>query len=191
MQGHGPSQKGPHSPTPMRDALLWTWYPAEIMEHIHKVMLRFLVAMLCVSGCALKKGPDNSNPSREGTLAEKNIYTTTDLEAAVSLFPSLKGIETLEMEQIVYGDSSSRRTIPGPSDYLYRGYITVSDEAAAEYAHDYVFSDAAPDVSFETIRERKGPWKYSYDFQKNHIKNGYFGDMWINGNTILFSIGTM
>ena len=64
-------KEGPHSPTPMRAALLWTWYPAGIMEHVYKVMLCFLVAMLCVSGCSLKKGPDNSNPSREGTLAEK------------------------------------------------------------------------------------------------------------------------
>ena len=168
-------------------------------DHIVKVrkpqkiygMIYILAVLLCIVGCTEKGKISNNYSSSEEASMKPNICTTTDLEVAVKLFPSLKGAESLEMEQLKYGGSSSPSLLPSPVDYQYRGYITLSNEAAAKYAHDYIFTDADPKVPFEAIKMRDGRWKYSYEFQKDIIKSGLVGDVWLDGNTILFSIGTM
>lgn len=154
-------------------------------------MIYILAVLLFITGCTARGRISNNNSYSEEASMKPNICTTTDLEVAVKLFPSLEGAESLEMEQLKYGGSSSPRLLPAPVDYQYRGYITLSDEAAAKYAHDYIFTDADPKVSFEAIKERDGRWKYSDEFQMEIIKSGLVGDVWLDGNTILFSIGTM
>ena len=143
---------------------------------------------LCITGCTVrgKAGDNDSSGGKEPV--KPDICTTTNINAAMQLFPSLEGVEAVEMEQLKYGGSSSPRSLPAPVDYQYRGYITLSDEAAEKYGHDYSFTDADPKVSFEVLKERNGHWKYSYEFQQKIIKSGLIGDVWLDGNILLFSI---
>lgn len=169
-------------------------------EHIAKVgnskksfimIYVLLVLMICITGCTVRGRISNNDSSVEEESMKPSISTTTNLEVVVKLFPNLEGAETIEMEQLKYGGSSSPRSLPAPVDYQYRGYITLTEEASTKYTQNYIFTDAEPKISFEAIKERKGQWKYSYDFQKEIIKSGLVGDVWLDGNTLLFSIGTM
>lgn len=55
----------------------------------------------------------------------------------------------------------------------------------------YLCTDAEPDISFEVLERREGQWRYSDEFQKDVLKEGLVGNVWLNGRTILFDIGTM
>ena len=161
------------------------------VSKITYLLVYILTITLCITGCTVRGGAGNNDSSNEGELMKPSICTTTDINAVVKLFPSLEGAESVEMEQLKYGGSSSPRSLPTPADYQYRGYITLSDEAAEKYGHDYSFTDANPKVSFEILKERNGHWKYSYKFKKKIIKSGLVGDVWLDGNILLFSVGTM
>ena len=114
---------------------------------------------------------------------------STDMDAIAKMFPSLEGALESEWEQIKLGGGDDR--VPGPTDYMYQGYIVLSDEAAQKYATSYKWSEAEPDVTFESIEKRDGAWKTSYDFCKDIIPGYYGGTVWIDGNVILFSITTI
>jgi hypothetical protein len=42
-----------------------------------------------------------------------------------------------------------------------------------------------------TLEKREGEWKYSHEFCKDMIKSGLVGNVWLDGSTLLFSVGTM
>ena len=121
---------------------------------------------------------------------DPKIVTSTDISTAESIFPALKGVEKVEVEELSYGGSSDRTGIPGPTDYLYRGYITLSDEAAEKYMEKYSFEEAEAEVPFKKISERPGHWMYSREFCMDIMPEGHTGDIWLSGDTLLFDMGT-
>ena len=123
-------------------------------------------------------------------LIKPSISKSTDLNMIEKLFPSLEGAVAIEMEQLKYGGSEDTETLPGTVDYKYRGYVTISDESAKQFETTYIFTETAPKVIFETINEREGNWRYSFDLCKNIIPEGYVGNVWMDGNTLLFEFGT-
>lgn len=143
-----------------------------------------MTGTLCVTGCSMSDSP-----------TEPTVTISTDTDVAARLLPGLEGIEAVEMEQHKYGGTESPWELPGPTDYRYMGYVTISAATADEYAQSYDFSDAMaqPDVPFATMKKRDGHWTYSYEFCKAVIKDGLVGDIWLDGSkrTIMFSIGSM
>lgn len=141
--------------------------------------LFILFAILCLTGCTAK-GNNDVKP-----------VMSEDPGAASRLFPALAGIESVEMEIQKYGGSHPRDALPSPTDYRYRGYITLSEAAADRYVGTYQFTDAEPDISFEVLERREGQWRYSDEFQKDVLNEGLVGNVWLSGRTLLFDIGTM
>lgn len=149
-------------------------------RNFHCMLAMVLIIMavsLCAGGCA----------ERNRKNEEITVVTSTDPGAAAELFPALEGIEEIEMEQVRYGGS----TPLGPADYQYSGYITLSEKMAGRYAEAYEFEDIVPpDVTFYEVPERSGDWKYSRDFRKDIVRKSLVGDVWMDGTTLLFSVGT-
>ena len=141
-------------------------------------LILVLALLVCATAC--------TNGKRAGEEAKSSV--STDISAIEKLFPSLEGATEIEWEQVTLGSGDSR--VPGPTDYRFQGYIVLSDDAAQKYASSYDFTEAEPDVTFENIKEREGKWKYSEDFCKDIIPEYYPGSVWIDGNTILFSVTT-
>jgi hypothetical protein len=144
--------------------------------------IAILLAVMVLAGCA------NSNSANEGITQDYQQLDITSKDAIAKMFPSLEGVLDSEWEQIKLGSGDDRT--PGPSDYKYQGYIVLSEEAADKYASSYEWKEAEPDITFESIETRSGSWNYSYDFCKDIIPGYYGGEMWIDGNVILFSITT-
>ena len=157
----------------------------EDMRSYKKALAFTLCVFFCI--CMIGCGKDDN----EEALMNPIISTSTDLKLVERLFPSLEGAVSLEMEQLKYGGSEGTDKLPGPTDYIYRGYIVLSDEKAGLYTNTYNFTATEAKVPFESIKERAGNWKYSYDFNKEIIPAGYVGTVWIDGNTLLFDFGTM
>ncbi len=95
-------------------------------------------------------------------------------------------IDESKWEQISLGNEDDRVT--GPTDYKYHGYIVLNEETAEKYVSSYEWKESEPDVNFESVEEREGPWKYSYEFCQEIIHGYYDGKVWLSGNTILFSV---
>ena len=119
---------------------------------------------------------------------ETENKVSTDLGSIAVFFPELEGAQEAEWEQITMGSGDSR--VPGPTDYKYQGYVTISGEAAEKYASSYEWEEREPKVELENIEERSGEWKYCYDFEKDMLQGRYGGSIWIDGDKILFSIIT-
>ena len=151
-------------------------------------ILLFIIMVYCVAVLYMENGGiSDTSDSRPVPVA----INTTELNAVGKIFPGLNGAVSAQVEQLKYGGSSSRDALPSPVDYQYRGYITLSEEAAARYAEEFSFADAEPEVSFEIIKKQTGHhWKYSDEFEQTIIRNGFVGDVWLDGDTILFSVGT-
>lgn len=137
-----------------------------------------LTLLVCATACTKDR--------TAGSEAKSSV--STDISAAEKFFPSLEGVTEIEWEQVTLGSGNDRA--PGPADYKFQGYIVLSDDAAQKYASSYDFAEAKPDVTFENIKEREGNWKYSEDFCKDMIPEYYLGSVWIDGNTVLFSVTT-
>ena len=154
------------------------------MKKSMKLLIATLLALciFCMAGCNGRNGTDTGRNSAK-------TYYSTETDAVEKMFPSLEGIKAAEWEQVTMG--SGREEVPGPTDYRYQGYITLTDEAAEKFASEYSFDDAAPDVELETVSEREGQWKFSNEFNNDMKPEYYSGKMWIDGNTIFFSITTM
>lgn len=151
------------------------------MNRIKKVILLLGLVMVCVAslcGCKGKNLPQVSGP-------------ITDLTAVPKLFPSLNGVSDFEAEQLKWG-GDDRTGVPGPEHYEYHGYIVLSEEAAAEYwdRYDFVTPSSTVSVSFEVLSDRGGNWKYSKDFADNIMDKSLTGDVWMDGNTLLFNLQT-
>lgn len=141
------------------------------------IVILSVVLTVIISGCSF---------GTNGRENETSIITNT--ETVNKLFPSLEGVETVEIEVKILGKNSF--FLPGPNDYRYQGYITLSDDAASGYAEDYSFTSDDPDVEFEKIKSRDGQWMKSNDFTKEIKPDYYNGNVWIDDNTILFSVNT-
>lgn len=118
------------------------------------------------------------------------ISISTDLNVIEKLFPSLEGAMAIEMEQLKYGGSEDEESLPVPVDYKYRGYVTLSDDVAKLYEETYIFNETSPKIVFESINEREGNWKYSFELSKTIIPEGYVGNVWMDGNLLLFEFGS-
>lgn len=151
-------------------------------------ILLFIIMVYCIAVLYMENGGISDTSDSRPVPVEIN---TTDLNAVGKIFPGLNGAVSAQVEQLKYGGSSSRDALPSPVDYQYRGYITLSAEAAARYAKEFSFADAVPEVSFEILKKQTGHhWKYSDEFEQTIIRNGFVGDVWLDGDTILFSVGT-
>lgn len=128
---------------------------------------------------------DNGTTDSEETI----MNPSTDISVVSQIFPKLEGIEAVEFEvkKLGSGDDS----VPGPTDYQYQGYITLTAEAAQNYASSYEWNDSKNDVTFETITARSGNFKSAPGFLNDIIKKSkYTGRAWLDGNTILFCVNT-
>ncbi len=153
----------------------------KIMKPIFNGIILVMI-ILCVFACSGKNQVDDTE------VEEKIMNPSNDMQAISKMFPSLEGATESQWEQIKLG--SDDESIPGPNDYKYQGYIVLSEDAAKNYAESYDWKEVKPDVNFESIEVREGNWKYSYDFCMDYIPKYYAGEVWIDGNTILFSITT-
>ena len=73
-----------------------------------------LTMTLCITGCTVRGKAGNNDSSDGKEPVKPDICTTTNINAAMQLFPSLEGVEAVEMEQLKYGGSSSPRSLPAP-----------------------------------------------------------------------------
>ncbi len=140
-----------------------------------KIIITLMITIMVLIGCS------NSN--------KETIGVSSDTQAIGNMFPALEGVLETKWEQEKLGSGDDR--VPGPTDYTYRGYVTLDEEAAANYAASYEWTDAEPDVVFMEIEAVEGNWKYSSDFADDIIPGYYFGSVWLDGNTLLFCISTM
>lgn len=145
------------------------------------LILLSIINCLNLTGCLYGNNARNTNTS--------NVYTSTDIQAISNMFPGLEGVESAEWEEIKRGGDGSRLELPGPTDYEYHGYITISDESAEKYSNEYTFTSATPNVPFEALIAHDSSWLYSQDFTKDIIGN-YSGYVWFDGKKILFSINS-
>lgn len=156
-------------------------------KSVSRMLAAIACAAICVTGILSTTGCGAS-----GSSESPAVTTSTDTAVMKNLFPNLEGVEAVEMEQHKYGGSDGIDLLPGPTDYQYMGYITLSDDAATKYADTYDFKEVTtPKVFFTNIQQRDGQWRYSYEFGKDIIKKGLVGNVWMDGNTLLFSVGTM
>ncbi len=146
-------------------------------------VIALLMTFSLLAGCT---GPGRG----EDNIASEEVNRPmTDTSFIAKVLPGLEGVTETEWEEIRLG--SDDRMVPGPTDYQYEGYVTISEEAADKYLSEYEWSEAEPDVTFEYIRERDGDWKYSYDFEKAVSEGAHYSvSVWIDGNTILFKAMT-
>ena len=84
---------------------------------------------------------DNNQGSRTGSANASNTNisaatTSTDVSVVQGMFPGLDGIESTEFEVIKHGGDDPR-SIPGPTDYIYQGYIVMTEEATNTIAEKY------------------------------------------------------
>lgn len=141
-----------------------------------------LCALVPITGC--------SSAWRQGDVP-KSVARFDDVETAERILPSLEGIESVDMEQVRVGGTQSRDLVPGPADYVYQGYVTLSDEAAEGYAESYDLHDGGtPQVELEAVEGRDGRWLHDHDLCEDLIKGGLFGDVWLDGNTMLVCVYT-
>ncbi|WP_026652196.1 hypothetical protein [Butyrivibrio proteoclasticus] len=148
-----------------------------------KVLLCMAVACLALSACA-------GGSTGKADHSNDKVVLIDEVDLAKKLFPDLEGIESTEFEQIV--PAGNDRLAVGPSDYIYQGYIVLSDEMAEKYESSYVWTeDEKYEFEVRTITERKGDWQYSEDFSKDYMPDGFTGRMWLDGNVIRFWICTM
>lgn len=162
---------------------------------MRKILIVFVIVVfvLSFSACDNNTNSENSNgnsTNNSRTDSVDNIMNpNTDVEVVEKIFPNLEGIESVEYEITKLGNGTA--SVPGPTDYQYQGYIILTDEAAEKYASSYTWGDFDNDVTFETISERSGDFKYDPHFTKDIIKkSSYDGKVWIDGNIILFSVHT-
>lgn len=151
-----------------------------------RAILMIVLVLVLLTGC---NASDGNGHKSENNNEETEIIMSTDTNAIAKLFPQLTGVESAEWEQITLGDGTSE--LPGPTDYRYQGYITLTNEAAENYLSSYSWTPDTPDVSFSEIEPKDGNWNYSEDFADAIIPGYYSGSIWIDGNTILFSVTTM
>ena len=86
----------------------------------------------------------------------------------------LEGVTSCEFEQILHDNSGGRIPVPGPSDYEYRGIITLSEEEAEEYFNKYNWTEdtsfVCPDLgSIDTSKLSGDTWYYCTDFQNDNF----------------------
>ena len=150
------------------------------MKSVEKILL----FAICVAAIVLLAGCSSSDNEPKATVVK-------GVEVAENLFPSLEGIESAEIEELKYGGDNDR-SVPGPADYEYRGYVILSNDAATAYAATYDFTKTipVPDVSFALLDECTGDWKYSKEFRDKLVPAGYVGDVWLDGTIILFDISS-
>ncbi len=140
---------------------------------------------LCLVGCS------NHKKDTDDTADGMSVSQSTDLTVIEKLFPSLEGCCGAETEQLKYGGSEGSDRLPGTVDYKYRGYVTLTDKAAQALSENCSFTEVQPQVTFESIEEREGKWQYSLELCEKIVPEGYVGTVWMDGNTLLFDIGTM
>ena len=131
---------------------------------------------------------NNSAANAGATVAS----TYSDVSVVQDIFPNLEGIESVEYEVIKHGGDDPR-SVPGPTDYVYQGYIVLTEEAANTIAGSYEWQDFDTDISFEAVTERSGDYKLDGHFTQDILKKTYSGKVWFNeaDKTILFRAGTM
>lgn len=167
----------------------------EPTRHHSSIPIGILVAgALCMglvpmAGCSL---PFQTETTGEVPVSVTHIDGTDATEVAKDIFPTLDGIESVEMEQVRIGGTQDRDLVPGPADYSYQGYIELSSEAIRGYAESYDFLEGSvPQVEFHTVGKRDGQWHHCHALCEAVIKPGLFGDIWMDGNTVLFHVYTM
>ena len=149
---------------------------------MRKILSGILCTILMLSLVACSGG----NGSRTGE-DNPEAELRTDIEGIEKLFPALEGAVTevdWEMKRLGTGDTF----LPGKYAYQCQGYITLSDEAAEKYASSYEWTDVSPKVEFEAVTEREGNWKASHDFEQEVFDGHITGHVWLDGNTILFTL---
>ena len=165
------------------------------MKNMKKAVVVLMITLMVTMLAACQK--ENNQGSRTGSVNASNTNisaatTSTDVSVVQGMFPGLDGIESTEFEVIKHGGDDPR-SIPGPTDYIYKGYIVLTEEAANTIAEKYEWQDFEPDVTFEAITERDGDYKLDGHFTKEILKGSLSGRVWFNeaDRTILFNVQTL
>ena len=169
-----------------------------------KAVVVFGIVLMMTTLSACQKGNSAGNRTGNRNAANANVpaaTTSTDVSAATTstdvsvvqeFFPGLEGIESTEFEVIKHGGDDPR-SIPGPTDYIYQGYIVLTEDTANTIAEKYEWQDFETDVTFESITERDGDYKLDGHFTKEILKGTLSGRVWFNeaDRTILFNVQTL
>lgn len=156
-------------------------------------VIRIVLAGVLVAGMGAMAGCLNSQRTgQDAAFSVSHVDGTQAAQEAKRLLPGLEGIESADIEQIKYGGTQPSDFVPTPTDYYYQGYVELSDEAARKYASSYDFVEGTvPQVDFQEVIARDGKWLYSYEFDKAVIGERSIGNLWLDGNTVLFSLHTV
>lgn len=129
--------------------------------------------------------------SDDENIIGDDLERITDLEKAKILFPNLDGIESCEFEYYRLGPTNEVSRVPGPSTYQANGYIVLDDTIMQKYIDQYEWTSATPNIEMLEIFTRNfenNEWLSSDNF-KYDVKNpSYNGTLYINENTIWFSL---
>ena len=157
------------------------------------VVLGIVLMMTTLTACQKGNSAGNRTGNRNAANANVSAATTsTDVSVVQEFFPGLEGIESTEFEVIKHGGDDPR-SIPGPTDYIYQGYIVLTEDTANTIAEKYEWQDFETDVTFESITERDGDYKLDGHFTKEILKGTLSGRVWFNetDRTILFNVQTL
>ena len=162
-----------------------------------KTVIAFTAALMVTVLSACQNGNAAGNRTGVGSTTNANANASaatisTDVSIVQDLFPGLDGIESTEFEVIRHGGDDPR-SIPGPTDYVYQGYIVLTEEAANKLAGAYEWQDFETSVTFESLTERSGDYKLDGHFTKDVLKSTYSGRTWFDetNKTILFTVQTL
>lgn len=133
-----------------------------------------------------------------GCTETKNAALITDVAIAKQLLPGLDEIEAASWCETEQGSGSNSR-VPGPTDYMEKGYVVISEENANALINQYELEEC--DVPFDSedadiegidISELKDlKWYTSSDFSKDMVNGtGYNGGIYISGQYIWFVLYT-
>ena len=163
-----------------------------------KTVIAFTAALMVTVLSACQNG--NAAGSRTGVGSTTNANAnasaatiSTDVSIVQDLFPGLEGIESTEFEVIKHGGDDDPRSLPGPTSYVYQGYMVLTEEAANDLAEAYEWQDFETSVTFEAVTERSGDYKLDGQFTKDVLKSTYSGRTWFDetNKTILFTVQTL
>lgn len=145
-------------------------------------MLLTLVTVVCCSCTVALAG-------REGE-SEVRIERRDDVEQLDEWFPMLGGAVSADWE-IEYDDPGDA-SLPAPSGFSARGYITLDDSRAQELLGTYDWSKVSPKVEFSLVsddRLEESEWFYNWEFERD-VRGAFIGHMWFDSeNTVLFDGG--
>lgn len=124
---------------------------------------------------------------------EPSTEIFTDAELIKRILPKIynsSSLSNVHFKESVMGNND-RTCIPGPTDYLYTGVITIDDKLSESIYSNYELKEQ--DLEFdddiiEYIAEPDGEWQTSKEFISAYSQAYYGGNIYINGNQIYFEV---